>query len=405
MKAGSIAAMSLAAALCCAASISVAAPKYGPGTSDTEIVVGNIVPYSGPLAVVSTIGKAQAAYFKMINESGGINGRKIRFVSYDDAYSPSKTVEQARRLVESDEVSMIFASAGTPTNAAIMGYMNRKKVPQLFLSSGDSRFNDPEGAPWTMAWYPQAEMEGRLYAKYVLSTNPAAKIAVLYQKDDFGKNMLKGLKEGLGEKSGMIVAEAGYEPMDPTVDSQIATLKQSGADAFMNFATPRTAAQAIRRLAETGWKPSINVLPIASISVGGVLKPAGLENSVGVVSANFLKDPTDPAWDNDAGVAKWRKFMADYYPEGDLANAFFSSYAYSAAQSLVQVLKQCGDDLTRENIMEQARNLKNTDYDLLLPGISITTGPKDYSPIKQMKMMRFDGTRWVYFGPVLTGDK
>jgi len=379
----------------------VAAPQYGPGTSDTEIVIGNIVPYSGPVSLVSTIGKTQAAFFRMINDRGGINGRKIRYISYDDNYSPPKTAEQARRLVEGDEVSMIFASAGTPTNAAIVAYMNRKQVPQLFLSSGDARFNDPEHAPWTMAWFPQAEMEGRLYAKYILTENPSAKIAVLFQKDDFGKNMLKGLKEGLGNKSGMIVAEAGYDPSDPTIDSQIATLRQSGADAFMNFATPRTAAQAIRRLAETGWKPSINILAFASISVGGVLKPAGLENSVGVVSSNFMKDPTDPAWENDAGVKTWRKFMADYYPEGDLSNAFFSAYAYSVAQSLVQVLRQCGDNLTRENIMEQARNLKKIDYDLLLPGIEVTTSRTDYSPIKQMKLMRFDGTRWVYFGSIM----
>jgi len=376
-------------------------PQYGPGTSATEIAIGNIVPYSGPLAVVSTIGKTQAAFFRMLNEQGGINGRKIKFISYDDAYSPPKTVEQARRLVEGDEVSMIFASVGTATNAAIMPYLNAKHVPQLFLSSGNSKFNDPQRFPWTMAWFPQSEMEGRLYGKYILETNPAARIAVLYQKDDFGKDMLKGLKEGLGPKADMIVAEAGYDPTDPTVDSQIATLKLSGADAFMNFATPRTAAQAIRRIVEMGWKPSINVLAFASISVGGVLKPAGLENSIGVVSSNFMKDPTDPAWDDDPGVRKWRKFMADYYPEADMSNAFFTSYGYSVAQSLVQVLKQCGDNLTRDNIMEQARNLRNAEYDLVLPGIAVTSSPTDYSPVKQMKMMRFDGARWRYFGSVM----
>ncbi|MEW6639499.1 MAG: ABC transporter substrate-binding protein [Pseudomonadota bacterium] len=382
----------------------VAEPQYGPGTSATEIVIGNTVPYSGPIAIVSTIGKTQAAYFKMINDRGGINGRKIRYVSYDDAYSPPKTVEQTRRLVEGDEVAIVFAGAGTATNAAVMSYLNAKRVPQLFLSSGNAKFNDPKRYPWTMAWFPQAEMEGRLYAKYVLETNPSARIAVLYQKDDFGKDMVKGLKEGLGKHAGLIVAEAGYDPTDPTVDSQIATLKASGADVFMNFATPRTAAQAIRRIAEMGWKPSINVLAFASISVGGVLKPAGLENSVGVVSANFMKDPTDPAWDGDAGVKTWRAFMAQYYPEGDMSNAFFTSYAYSVAQSLVQVLRQCGDNLTRENIMEQARNLKPIDYDLILPGISISSSPTDYTPVKQMRMMRFDGTRWTYFGAVMNAD-
>lgn len=400
MRNGWLIASPLLCAIVSMASAAVAEAQYGPGTSATEVAIGNIVPYSGPLAIISTIGKTQSAFFRMLNEQGGVNGRKIKFVSYDDAYSPQKTVEQARRLVEGDEVSMIFASAGTATNAAIMTYLNSKRVPQLFLSSGNSKFNDPQRFPWTMAWFPQSEMEGRLYAKYILETNPAARIAVLYQKDDFGKDMLKGLKEGLGPRADMIVAEAGYDPTDPTVDSQIATLKLSGADAFMNFATPRTAAQAIRRIVEMGWKPSINVLAFASISVGGVLKPAGLENSIGVVSSNFMKDPTDPAWDDDPGVRKWKKFMADYYPEADMNNAFFTSYAYSVAQSLVQVLKQCGDNLTRENIMEQARNLKNADYDLLLPGIAVTTGPTDYSPIKQMKMMRFDGTRWTYFGSV-----
>jgi branched-chain amino acid transport system substrate-binding protein len=404
MKLGYIIGLSLAFAAATAASVASASPQYGPGVSDTEIVIGNIVPYSGPLALVSTIGKTQAGFFRMLNDKGGVNGRKIRFVSYDDAYSPPKSVEQARRLVEDDDVSMIFASAGTPTNAAIMPYMNRKHVPQLFLSSGNSKFNDPVRSPWTMAWFPQSEMEGRLYAKYILQTHPSARIAVLYQKDDFGKDMLKGLKDGLGQKAGMIVAEAGYDPTDPTVDSQIATLKLSGADAFMNFATPRTAAQAIRRMAEMGWKPPINILAFASISVGGVLKPAGLENSIGIVSSNFMKDPTDPAWDDDAGVKTWKKFMADYYPEGDMGNAFFSAYAYSVAQSLVQVLKQCGDNLTRENIMEQARNLKDADYDLVLPGIKITTAGNDYSPVKQMKMMRFDGTRWIYFGAVMNAE-
>ncbi|HMN70454.1 MAG TPA: ABC transporter substrate-binding protein [Rhodoblastus sp.] len=381
------------------------AAEYGPGASDAEIIVGNIVPYSGPLSLVSTIGKTQAAFFRMINEQGGINGRKIRYLSYDDAYSPPKTVEQARKLVENDDAAIVFATAGTPTNAAIAPYLNGKKVPQLFLSSGDSRFNDPERWPWTMAWFPQAELEGRLYAKYILAANPSAKIAILFQKDDFGKNIVKGLRDGLGPKADMIVAEAGYEPTDPTVDSQIALLRQSGADAFMNFSTPRTAAQAIRRIAETGWKPSIHILAFASISVGGVLKPAGLENSTGIVSANFLKDPTDPAWADDPGVKTWRAFMAKYYPEGDLSNAFFSSYAYSVAQSLVQVLKQSGDKLTRENIMDQARRLQMTRYDMLLPGIEVTTGPGDYSPIKQMRMMRFDGARWIYFGEILSGGK
>lgn len=391
---------------CGAGSLAPAAaePQYGPGTSATEIAIGNIVPYSGPLAIVSTIGKTQAAYFRMLNEQGGINGRKIKFISYDDAYSPPKTVEQARRLVEGDEVSIVFATAGTGTNAAIMPYLNTKHVPQLFLSSGNSKFDDPKNFPWTMAWFPKGEIEGRLYAKYILATNPAARIAVLFQKDDFGKQLISGLKDGLGDHAGMIVAEAGYDAIDPTVDSQIATLKASGADTFMNFSTPRTAAQAIRRMVEMGWKPSINILALASISIGGVLKPAGLENSIGIVSASFMKDATDPVWDNDPGVVKWKKFMVDYYPEGMTGDAYFATYAYSVAQSLVQVLRQCGDNLTRENIMEQARNLKSVDYDMLLPGITITTSPTNYTPVRQLKMMRFDGVHWAYFGPVMGAD-
>jgi branched-chain amino acid transport system substrate-binding protein len=385
----------------CLVEPAVAEPKYGPGASDTEIVVGNIAPYSGPLAVVSAIAKTQAAYFRMVNENGGVNGRKIRFVSYDDAFSPPKTMEQARRLADSDDVAIIFATAGSATNAAIMPYLNSRKIPQLFLQSGNSKFDDPKRYPWTMAWFPQSQMEGRLYARYILDTHPSARIAILYQKDDFGHDLIKGLKEGLGKRADMIVAQAGYDVTDPTVDSQISMLKSSGADTFLNFATPRAAAQAIRRTAELGWKPTINIIGFASISVGGVLKPAGLENAVGIVSSSFMKDPTDPSWVNDKGVLTWKTFMKKYYPESDANNAFFTGYAYSVAESLVQVLKQCGDDLTRENIMEQARNLKPVDYGLVLPGIAISSSPTDYQPVKQMQMMRFDGTRWKYFGDVM----
>ena len=375
--------------------------KYDVGAGDTEIKIGNIMPYSGPLSAYATIGKTIAAYFNKINTEGGINGRKINFISYDDAFSPPKTVEQARKLVESDEVLFIFQSLGTPTNNAIQKYLNQNKVPQLFVATGATKFGDAKNFPWTMGWQPTYQIEGRIYAKYLLQNHPNGKIAILYQNDDSGRDYIKGLKDGLEGKM-QIVAEAPYEPADPTVDSQIVTLKASGADIFFNESSPKFAAQAIKKAAELGWKP-VHLLASISASVGSVLRPAGLENSKGILSSGYLKDPTDPAWKNDPALKEWNAFMDKYYPEGDKTTTF-TVYGYLTAQTLVQVLKQCGDNLTRENVMKQAANLKDVELGMLLPGIKINTSPNDYYPIKQMQMSRFNGEYGELFGPVITGE-
>jgi branched-chain amino acid transport system substrate-binding protein len=376
--------------------------KYDQGASDTEIKIGNIVPYSGPASAYGNIGKTEAAYFNKVNAEGGINGRKINFISYDDAYSPPKAVEQARKLVESDGVLLIFQSLGTPSNTAIQKYMNSKKVPQLFVATGATKWGDPKDFPWTMGWQPAYQSESRIYAKYIQDHYPNGKIGVLYQNDDYGKDYLKGLKDGLGNKVSMIVAEAPYEVTDPTVDSQIVRLKASGADIFFNVATPKFAAQAIKKVAELDWKP-VQIVNFVSSSVGGVLKPAGIENSKGILSSEFFKDVTDPSWKDDAGFKNWSAFMDKYYPDGDRSDGNTVS-GYLAAQTLVQVLKQCGDDLTRENVMKQAANLKDLRLDMLLPGISINTSATDFYPIKQMQMYKFDGEHWEAIGPVMSGE-
>jgi branched-chain amino acid transport system substrate-binding protein len=375
--------------------------KYDPGTSDTEIKIGNIMPYSGPASGYSTIGKAEAAYFKMINENGGINGRRINFISYDDAYSPPKTVEQARKLVESDEVLLIFGPTGTASNAAIQRYLNGKKVPQLFVASGATRWGDYKNFPWTMGWLPTFRSEGRIYAKYILEHYPAGKIGVLFQNDDFGKDYLKGLKDGLADKQSMIVAEAPYETGYPTVDSEVLRLKSSGADVLVTFASPKYAAQTIRKLAEIGWKPA-HFLTNVSASVGGTLKPAGLENSKGILSTAYLKDPTDPQWAGDPSMDEFLRFLAKYQSDADPTD-LGNIYGYSAAQVLLHVLKNCGNELTRENVMHQATNL-DLELGVLLPGIKVKTSPTDYYPIEQLQMMRFDGQKWQLFGPVMIGD-
>jgi branched-chain amino acid transport system substrate-binding protein len=377
--------------------------KYDPGASDTEIKIGNINPYSGPASAYGTIGKTIDAYFKKINAEGGINGRKINFISYDDSYSPPKAVEQARKLVESDEVLLIFQSLGTPSNTAIQKYMNSKGVPQLFVATGATKWGDPKNFPWTMGWQPNYQSEGRIYAQYILKNHPNGKIGILYQNDDYGKDYVKGLKDGLGEKAkSMIISEQSYEVTDPTIDSQIISLKASGADIFFNVATPKFAAQAIKKVAELGWKP-IQIVNNVSVSVAGVLKPAGFENSQGVLSTGYLKDQLDPQWKNDVGMKNWIAFMDKYFPEGDKTSSF-TGFGYSVAQTLVQVLKQCGDNLTRENVMKQAASLKNLEQDLFLPGIKINTSATDFFPLEQMQMMRFKGEGWEVFGPVLTGE-
>jgi branched-chain amino acid transport system substrate-binding protein len=377
--------------------------KYDPGASDTEIKVGNINPYSGPASAYGMIGKTIAAYFKKVNAEGGINGRKINFISYDDAYSPPKAVEQARKLVESDEVLLIFQSLGTPSNTAIQKYMNAKKVPQLFVATGATKWGDPQHFPWTMGWQPSYQAEGRIYAKYLLKEKPGAKIGILYQNDDYGKDYVKGMKDGLGDKAKtMIVSEQPYETSDPTVDSQIVNLKASGADTFFNVTTPKFAAQAIKKSAEIGWKP-LHLLNNVSQSIGGVLKPAGLENAKGILSTYYLKDPSDPTFQKDAGYKEWLVFMDKYFPDGDKSSSF-TVYGYSVAQTLAQVLKQCGDNLTRENVMKQAASLKDLEFGMLLPGIKINTSATDFYPIEQMQMQRFTGDRWELIGPVMSGN-
>jgi len=376
--------------------------KYDPGASDREIKIGNTNPYSGPASAYGTIGKTIAAYFRMVNEQGGINGRKINFISYDDGYSPPKTVEMARKLVEQDEVLFLFQTLGTPSNTAIHKYMNAKKVPQLFVATGATKWNDPKNFPWTMGWQPNYQTEARIFAQYVLKSKPDAKIAVLYQNDDYGKDYLKGFEDGLGAKKSMIVAKASYEVADPTVDSQIVQLKASGADVFFNISTPKFAAQAIRAAYDTGWKP-LHLLNNVSSSVGSVLTPAGLDKSVGVITTQYGKDPTDPQWDNDAGMNRWRAFMKKYYPDGNLTDAS-NVYGYAVSQTLHQVLRQAGDNLTRENIMRQAANLKDFETDTGLPGMRINTSPTDFAPIQQMRLARFSGKTWVLFGELISSE-
>jgi ABC-type branched-subunit amino acid transport system substrate-binding protein len=378
----------------------LAQKKYDPGASDTEIKIGQTMPYSGPASAYGALGRSEAAYFKKINDEGGINGRKIVFISLDDGYSPPKTVEATRRLVEKDEVLLMFGSLGTATNTAVHAYLNSRKVPQLFIATGAAKWNDPQNHPWTMGLQINYQTEARIYAKHILQTRPHAKVAVLYQNDDSGKDYLKGLKDGLGEKAAtMIVAEASYEVSDPTVDSQILQLQGSGADVFVDFSTPKFAAQAIRRAYDSGWKP-VHYLNSVGNYVASVLVPAGLDKSIGLISAQSGKDPTDPTWADDPGMVEWRAFMKKYYPDGDLANAL-NVAGYGSAFLLVHVLKQCGDNLTRENVMRQAASLKNFATPYQLPGITLNTSPTDFAPTKSTQPVRFDGKTWVRFGDVL----
>ena len=375
--------------------------QYGPGVTDTEIKIGNTGPYSGPASSYGTIPKAMAAYYRLVNDQGGVNGRKINFVSYDDAYSPPKTVEQVRRLVEQDGVLLVAASIGTPTNSAIWHYMNQKKVPQLFVSTGATKWDDPKHYPWTIGWQPNYQSEGRVYASYIIEHKPDGKIGVLYQNDDFGKDYLKGLKDGLGEKAKSVVVEAAYETTDPTVDSQVIGMKAAGCDVLVNTGIPKFAAQAIRKAAEIEWKP-LHILSSIGSSVAATLKPAGFENAKDIVSDFYLKDPTDPQWQADQGYKDWLAFMDKYYPEGDKTDGG-NVYGPSNAQTVVQVLKQCGDELTRENVMKQAANLHDFRVPMLLPGITLNTSPTDFAPVKQIQMARFDGERWGLFGPLISG--
>src|ERR1700731_1381136 len=398
-----IAAFSTAVIVFATASGSVLAQKkYDTGATDTEVKIGNIMPYSGPASAYGVIGKTEEDYFKMINAQGGINVRKIDFVSYDDGYSPPKAVEQARKLVESDEVLVVFNPLGTPSNSAIQKYLNTKKVPQLFVATGATKWNDPKDFPWTMGWQPSYQSEAHIYAKYLLKEKPDGKIAVLYQNDDFGKDYLKGLKDALGAKASMLVAEESYETTEPTIDNHIVKLKATGADVFISVTTPKFAAQAIKKLAEIEWKP-LHIVSNVSASVGGVIKPAGFENSQGILSAAYAKDGADPQWDNDPGMKKFYAFLEKYYPD---ANKLDGSvvYGYGAAQTMAKVIEMCGDNLTRENIMKQAASLKNFTPDTLLPGVKINTSATDFAPIEQLQMMRFKGEKWDLFGDILSGE-
>jgi branched-chain amino acid transport system substrate-binding protein len=391
------------AVLAATSSGALAQKKYDIGATDTEIKIGNIMPYSGPASAYGVIGKTEEAYFRKINAEGGINGRKINFISYDDAYSPPKTVEQARKLVESDEVLIVFNPLGTPPNSAIQKYMNTKKVPQLFVATGATKWNDPKEFPWTMGWQPNYQSESRIYAKYILKEKPNAKIAVLYQNDDYGKDYLKGLKDGLGAKAAsMIVAEESYETTEPTIDSHIVKLKSTGADVFFNVTTPKFAAQAIKKIAEIEWKP-LHILNNVSASIGSVIRPAGPENAQGIISSTYLKDPTDPQWKTDAGMKAWNEFLDKYYPEANRADASVM-YAYTVAQGLVHVLKACGDNLTRENIMKQAASIKGLELGGLVPGIKVNTSATNFAPIAQLQLMKFNGEKWDLFGEIISGD-
>jgi branched-chain amino acid transport system substrate-binding protein len=379
-----------------------AAKQYDPGVTDGEIKIGNTAPYSGPASSYSTIWKCEAQYYEMINAQGVVNGRKINFVSYDDAYSPPKTVEMTRKLVEQDHVFIVANSAGTPTNTAVWRYLNEHKVPQLLVGTGATKWDDPKGHPWTIGFQPNYQSEGRIYAAYILKNKPDAKIGVLYQDDDFGKDYLKGVEDGLGSTAAaMIKVKASYETTDPTVDSQVVSMKAAGCDVFVNTAISKFAAQAIRKAAEIEWKP-LHILSGIGNSVAGTLEPAGLENGKDIVSDFWLKDPNDPTWKDDAGYKWWLGFMQKWYAQGDMAD-INNVYGPSAAATVVQVLKQCGDELTRENVMKQAANLHDLSLPMLLPGITINTSPSDFAPIKQVQMARFDGERWQLFGPVLTG--
>jgi branched-chain amino acid transport system substrate-binding protein len=388
------------AGLALGTSAALAQKKYDTGATDTEIKIGNIMPYSGPASAYGTIGKAEAAYFKKINDEGGINGRKINMISVDDGYSPPKAVEMARRLVEQDQVLFIFNSLGTPSNSAIHKYMNAKKVPQLFVATGASKWNDPKNFPWTMGWQPNYYVEGAIYAKHILQTKPDAKIAVLYQNDDYGKDLLKGLEDELGAKAKtLIVAKVSYETSDPTVDSQIVQLQGSGANVFVNITTPKFAAMAIRKTYDIGWKP-VHYVNNVGASIGGVLVPAGLEKSIGLITTGYLKDSLDSEWKDDKGMKDWYAFMAKYYPDGNTKDGN-NVYGYTVAQTLVQVLKRAGDNLTRENVMKQAASLTDFAPDLILPGIKINTSATDFAPIQAEQLSRFDGKQWVRFGEVI----
>lgn len=372
-----------------------------PGVTATEILIGNTIPYSGAASAYGTIGKAISAMFQMANDQGGFAGRKVKFLSYDDGYSPPKTVEQVRRLIEEDNVAALFATLGTPTNSAIVRYVNQKKVPHLFVATGADKWGDYKEHPWTIGWQPSYVTESQIYAKYILAQKPDAKIGILYQNDDFGKDYLKGIRDILKDRYDSMVKVVSYEVTDATIDSQLVTLQAAGIDVLMTIATPKFAAQSIRKVAEMRWKP-LHVLTGVSVSVGAVMIPAGPENGIGIISSAYLKDPTDPRWDNDAGMKQWRTFMEKYYPGGDLKDGGNVS-AFGLAYTMMAVLKKCGNDMSRENMMKQATNLQNLEVPIALPGIKINTSPTNYHPMRQLQLMRWTGKTWDLFGDIIEG--
>jgi branched-chain amino acid transport system substrate-binding protein len=393
-----------ASALACGFAVSpaLAQKKYDDGASDTEIKIGHTNPYSGNTSAYGLIGRTHEAFFRMINETGGINGRKINFITYDDGYTPPRTVEMARKLVEEDKVLLLFHTLGTPSNTAIHKYMNQKQVPQLFVATGASKWGNPKDFPWTMGWQPDYVTEAIIYAKHILTKVKDPKIAVLMQNDDYGKDYFNGFKQGLGSDANRIVQLATYEVADPTVENQVIQLKNSGANVFFNISTPKFAAQAIKKAAEIGWKPA-HYLNNVSASIGAVIKPAGLENAQGIITAYYLKDPNDGQWAQSPDMVEWGKFMDKYMPQADKKNSLHVT-AYAAANTLVEVLKRCGDDLTRANVMKQAASLKNLEGPMLLPGIKINTSATDFYPIQAVQLQRFEGETWKLFGDVISND-
>ncbi len=392
----------LAAAIMAAAVVAGPVAADTPGVTATEIKIGHTNPYSGPASAYGVLGKLEQAYFnKMVNEEGGVAGHKIDFISYDDGYSPPRTVEQIRKLVEDDKVAFTFNTLGTPSNSAIERYMNQRKVPQLFVATGADKWGNYKEFPWTIGWQPSYRTEAQIYTKYMLQQKPDMKLAILYQNDDFGKDYPAGVKDVLGDKFSKMVTTATYEVTDPTVDSQITGLQASGADVLLVVATPKFAAQAIRKVHDLNWKPMFFLTNVA-ISVGAVINPAGPENAVGIISAGYLKDSTDPAWKDDAGMKEWRAFMDKYLPGADQTDGGYIA-AYAVSNTMLKVLKQCNGDFSRENVMKQAANLHDVDNPLLLPGIKINTSPTNYHPIRAMQLMKWDGKTWVRFGSIIEG--
>ena len=392
----------LAASAAALAAPRVARAQSTPGVTATEIKIGNIMPYSGPASAYGVIGRLEQVYFRVLSEAGGVAGRKINFITYDDGYSPPKTVEQARRLVEQDRVAFIFNSLGTPTNSAIVRYMNQRKVPHLFLSTGADKWGNHQETPWTIGWQPSYRTEAQIYMKHMLEQKPDAKLALLYQNDDFGKDYLIGVRDVLGDRFDRMVRAVSHEVTDPTIDSQVVSLQAGGADALLTATTPKFAAQAIRKVHDIGWRPALHYLTNVSISVAAVMQPAGPEKGVGIITSAYLKDHTDPAWRDDRGMNEWREFMRRHMPDADLNDGNYV-FAYGVSKTMEHVLRQCGNDFSRENIMKQATGIRDLEVPTLLPGIRVNTSPTNYHPIRQMQLARWSGGTWERFGSVIEG--